>query len=137
MLFLNEPQFTCLHTVKLLYSHLPYHNDTIIKQTQEDFFRKICTSHFIVRVWKGYSRFVCERELETEQKLQYFDPKLMTSNVVSFLFSWCSTRGPGVHSAGCWLSLLVLISIFSGPQLIRASRGPLWPGVAFLTTSHL
>ena len=46
-------------------------------------------------------------------------------------------RSPGVHSAGCWLSLLHLISIFSGPQFIRASRGPLRPGVAFLTTSRL
>ena len=27
------------------------------------------TSHFIVRVRKGYSRFVCERELVTEHKL--------------------------------------------------------------------
>ena len=43
-------------------------------------------------------------------------------------------RIPGVHSAGCWLSLLNLISIFSGPQFIRASRGPLRQGVAFLTT---
>ena len=33
-----------------------------------------------------------------------------------FLVSWCSTRGLGVHSAGCWLSLLHLISIFSEPQ---------------------
>ena len=40
----------------------------------------------------------------------------MAVSVVSFLFSWCSTEGPGVQSAGCWLSLLHLISIFSGPQ---------------------
>ena len=42
-------------------------------------------------------------------------------------------RNPGVHSAGCWLSLLHLISIFSGPQLIRAQR-PLRSDVAFPTT---
>ena len=40
----------------------------------------------------------------------------MAVNVVSFSFSWCSTGSPGVHSAGCWLSLLHLISNFSGPQ---------------------
>ena len=40
----------------------------------------------------------------------------MAVNVVSFSFSWCSTGGPGVHSAGWWLSLLHLISNFSGPQ---------------------
>ena len=63
---------------------------------------------------KGYSRFACERELETEHNCN------MAVYVVSFSFSWCSTGGPGVHSAGCWLSLLHLISIFSGPQFIRA-----------------
>ena len=40
----------------------------------------------------------------------------MAVNVVSFSFSWCSTGGLGVHSAGCWLSLVHLISNFSGPQ---------------------
>ena len=40
----------------------------------------------------------------------------MAVNVVSFWFSRCSTGGPGVHSTGCWLSLLHLISNFSGPQ---------------------
>ena len=91
------------------------HTDAMI-MTQEDFFNKICTSHFIARVRKGYSRFACERELETEQKLKYFDPYSYGLKVVSFSFSWCSTGGPGVHSAGCWLSLLHLISNFSGPQ---------------------
>ena len=42
----------------------------------------------------------------------------------------------GVHSAGYWLSLLHLISIFSGPQLIRAPS-PFRPGVAFPTTTRL
>ena len=40
----------------------------------------------------------------------------MAVNVVSFSFSWCLTGGPGIHSAGCWLSLLHLIINFSGPQ---------------------
>ena len=48
-------------------------NYPIIK-TQEDFFNKIYLSLYFVRVRKGYSRFACERELETEQKLQYFAP---------------------------------------------------------------
>ena len=41
---------------------------------------------------------------------------LMAGNVVSFPISRCSTGGPWVHSAGWWLSLLHLISNFSGPQ---------------------
>ena len=101
------------------------HTDAINKQTQEDFFNKIFTSHFIARVRKGYSRFACERELETEQNWNILTPTLMAINVVSFSFSWCSTRGPGVHSAGCWLSLLHLISNFSGPQTPSGfSRAP-------------
>ena len=40
----------------------------------------------------------------------------------------------GVHSAGCWLSLLHLISIFSGPQLNRASS-PF--GLVWLSQPHL
>ena len=56
---------------------------------------------------------------------------------MSFLFSWCSTGGPEAHSAGWWLPLLHFISIFSGPQFNQGSRGPLRPGVALPTTSHL
>ena len=40
----------------------------------------------------------------------------MAVSVVSFSFSWCSTGGPEAHSAGWWLSLMHLISNFSGPQ---------------------
>ena len=120
----------------MLYCHLHHHYDTINKQTQEDIFINICTSHFIARVRKGYSRFECERELETEQKLQYFDPSLMAVSVVSFSFSWCSTGGPVAHSAGWWLSLLHLISIFSGPQLIRAAMAPsAWCGFTYHISS--
>ena len=43
-------------------------------------------------------------------------PKLMAINVMSFLFSRCSTGGPEAHSTGWWLPLLHLIRNFSGPQ---------------------
>ena len=101
-------------SILMLYCHL-HHNDTKI-MTQEDFFIKIYTSHFIAKVRKGCSRFACERELETEHNCNILTPTLMAGNFVSFLFFWCSTRGPGVHSAGWWLLLLYLISNFSGPQ---------------------
>ena len=51
-------------------------------------------------------------------------PTLMAVSVVSFLYSWCSTGGPEAHSAGWWLSLLHLISIFSEPQFNREARAP-------------
>ena len=50
----------------------------------------------------------------------------MAVDVVSFSFSRCSTRGPGAHSAGWWISLLHLISNFSSPQTPSGSpRAPL------------
>ena len=70
----------------MLYSHVPYHNDTIIKthagitdamiKTQEGFFIKIFTSHFICKGTKGNSKFSCERELETEHNRNILTPKL-------------------------------------------------------------
>ena len=45
----------------------------------------------------------------------------MAVNVVSFSFFRCSTGGPEAQlSVAWWLSLLYIISNFSGPQLIRA-----------------
>ena len=59
----------------------------------------------------------------------------MAVNVVFFSVSWCSTGGPAAQlSAGWWLSLLHLISIFSGPQLIRA---PSPFGLVWLSLPHL
>ena len=54
----------------------------------------------------------------------------------------CLSRSPGLlnrrfRSPLCWLSLLHLISNFSGPQLNQGIQRPLQPGVAFPTTSQL
>ena len=59
-------------------------------------------------------------------------PTLMAVNVVSFSFSWCSTGGHGVLSAGGWLSLLHLISNFSGPQTPSGFRRAPSAGCGFL-----
>ena len=80
---------------------------------QEDFFRKIFTSHFITRVWKGCSRFACERVLETEHKLHILTPLLWPSRCV----------------------FLVLLMLGSTPSGVF--RGPPRSGVAFPTTSGL
>ena len=94
----------------------------------------ICTSHFIVRFEKGYSGFYCERELETEHNCNVLTPHSYGRQRCIFLvLQSCSTRGPGAQfSAECWLSLPHLVSNFSGPQLIRGSKGPLHR--AFSTT---
>ena len=117
----------------LLYCHLQYHNDTINKQTPEDFFRKIFVPLTLLQGFeKGYSRFACERESETEHNSNISTPTLMAVSVVSFSFSRAAQ--PEAHSAECWLSLLHLISIFSGPQLIRAPRPQ---GLMWLSLPHL
>ena len=80
--------------------------------------------------------FACERDLETEQKLQYFDPHSYGRQRCVFLvLQGCSTRGPKAHSAGCWLSLLHPISNFSGPQTPSGAPSPF--GLVWLSLPHL
>ena len=78
------------------------------------------TSHFI-------ARFACERELETEQRLQHIDltsPSGHSRVSFSFSFFWCSTGGPGAQlSAECWLSLPQLVTNGS-PKLLGILRAP-------------
>ena len=64
----------------------------------------------------GYTRFACERELETEHQLQYFDPHSYGRQRCVFLVLQMLNWRPWAHSAGCWLSLLHLISNFSSSQ---------------------
>ena len=100
---------------------------------QEDFFNKIFTSHFIARVRKGLLKVCVWEGAGDRTELKYFDPNIWPSRCV-FLVLLMLNRSPGVHSAGCWLSLLHLISIFSGPQFIRA---PSPFGLVWLSLPHL
>ena len=81
------------------------------RKTQEDFFIKIFTSHFICKGTKGYSKFACERELETEHNWNILTPKLWPSALYLSCSPWLLNHGPGVRSAGCWLSLLHLVPL--------------------------
>ena len=123
---------TCISIIHVLSSTASqgHNNKDACKKTS----LKICTSHFIARDWKGCSRFACERELEIEYNCNILTPNLWPSSCVFLVLLMLNRRSRG-HSAGWWLSLRHLISIFSGPQLIRAQR-PLQPDVAFLTTSR-
>ena len=107
---------------------MPYHkNTTIIKQTHDDkdavindagrlLYKYIYLSLYCKGSKRVVQGFACERELETEEKLQYFDLHSLWPSRCVFLVLLMLNRSPGVHSAGCWLSLLHLISFFSGPQ---------------------
>ena len=92
-------------------------------KTSKGFFIKIYTSHFIcnVCIWQ---------DVGDRTELQYIDPHSYGRQRCVFLvLQGCSTGGPEAHSAGWWLSLLHLISKFSGPQLITAPRAPsVWRG---------
>ena len=57
------------------------------------------TSHFIERV-------VCERESETEQRLQHIDPHSSSYNSISFPFSWAAQLGVWEPSL-CWDMVLI------------------------------
>ena len=84
-----------LDQIFLLYTHLPYHNDTIIKQTQgqrrkkkgrmnkdagrkthEDFFRNSLPLTLLQGFERVVQGFACVRVLETEHKLHILTPLL-------------------------------------------------------------
>ena len=101
----------------LLYCHLQHHNDTINKQTREDFFNKYLYLSLYCKGSKTVTQGLRVRgSWRPNRNFNILTSTLMAVNVVSFPFSWCSTGGPEAHSAGWWLSLVHLISIFSGPQ---------------------
>ena len=121
----------------MLYCHLQHHNDTINKQTQEDYFIKTCTSHFIARVRKGYSRFACESELKTEQKLQYFDFHSYGWQRCVFLVLLMLNRRPG-GPALYWMMAFFTASyqqLLWSPNSIGVPEGPL--GRVWLSLPHL
>ena len=97
---------------------------------------KICTSHFIVRVRKGYSRFYSERELETGQNCNILTPTLMAVSVVSFSFS---RAAPPEAQRPTLLGDGFLYSIFSAtsldPNSIGGPKGPF--ALAWLFLPHL
>ena len=104
---------------------------------QEDFFNNILPLTLLQGFEKGYSKFACERELETEQKLQYFDPKLMAGNVASFSFFDAQPEALGSTLQGAGFLYCILSASSLDPKLHRGSQGPLRLGVAFPTTSRL
>ena len=64
-----------------------------------------------VRFERVVQRFSCERELETEQNWNILTLKLWPSALCLSRSPGLLNRSPGVHSAGCWLSLLHLVPL--------------------------
>ena len=131
--------YTYISTYTHAYPCRMDHNDTII--TSEDFFRKICTCHFIVRVRKGYSRFYGERELETEQNCYILTPALMAVSVVSFSFSRAAqpeAQGPSSQVDDgflyCILSPTGLQNSIGGPE---SPFGRVWLSLPHLVSNYV
>ena len=106
--------FVCMCVVYSYADSCRIHIDAMNKDERK-FFKKIYLSLYL----KGC---VCERELETEQRLQYIDPHSYGPSAL------CLSRSPGLPnrrpggSAFCWLSLPHFFSDFSDLQLNRVSR---------------
>ena len=77
-------------------------------KTQEDFFNKIFTSHFICKGSKRVTQGLRVRESwRPNINCNILTAKLMAVNIVSFSFSWCSTGGLGPR---CWVMALFTAS---------------------------
>ena len=121
----------------LIYMFMQHHNDTIIKTDAGRLLYKNYNLSFYCNGSKGLCGVLLWEGAGDRTETVTFWPKTYGRQRCVFLvLQGCSTGGLRVHSARCWLSLLHLISIFSGPQLMRAKR-PLRPDVAFPTTSRL
>ena len=95
----------------------------------------MCTSHFITRVRKGYSRFAWERELETEHKLQYFDPHSYGRQRCVFLILLMLNRRP--WGPLCWVLAFFTASyqhFLWSPNSIGVPEGPF--GQVWLSLPH-
>ena len=113
------------------------HTDAIIR-THEGRCKKTSLTIFLpltlfVRFRKGCVGFTVRGSWRPNINCNILTPLLWPSRCVFLVLQCCSTGGLG-PTAGCWLSLLHLISIFSGPQLIRAP-GPF--GLMWLSLPHL
>ena len=128
----------------MLYAHLQHHNDTIIKtqwqrQTQEDFFDKIFTSHFIGRVRKGLLKVCMWEGVEDRTETVIFWPhcydrqrcvllvlRMLGSTLLRAGFLYCilsassldpNSSGPQAPSAWCGFPYHI-----SSPTLLPLAR---------------
>ena len=129
--------FTVLLKGLLLYRHLQHHNDTIIKtQTQEDFFRKVYTSRFICKGSKGLCGFLLWEGAGDRTESAIFRPPHLWPSALCLS---CSPDAQPVAHRPTLLGDGFLYCILSASSLDPNSSGPqwpLWPDVAFLTTSR-
>ena len=117
-----------------IYIHMQHHNDTQIN-TSKDFFRKICTSHFIVRVWKGLLRVLLWEGVGGRTELQYIEPHSYGRQRCVFLILLMLNWRPGC-SAFCWV--LVFSTTSCHKRVSKSTGGPEGPfGRVWLSLPHI
>ena len=120
----------------MLYSHIIHihmhaeHNLLNTIKTSEHSSLKKYTSHFIERV-------MCERELETEQRLQHIDPHSYGHKIVSFPFSSAAKpRAWEPSFSGTWSSSQHLLSN-SQSEVMSAPSARCWFSRLHLFSNYL
>ena len=112
---------------------MQHHNDTIIK-THKDFFNIILFLTLLQGFKKGYSRFECERELETKHNWNILTPNLWPSTL-------CLSCSPDAQPEAQRPTLLgdgFLYCILSVSSPDLNSSGPQGPfGLMWLSLPHL
>ena len=113
---MNNYTYTCRmqNHNNYTYTYRQNQNDDTIK-TQ--FFRKIPLLTLFERVRKGYKRFYCGRELETEQNCNILTPTLMAITAFLFYSSWAAQLGLLCQSLWDMFSFPHLLSNWSDLQL--------------------
>ena len=126
----SHSRFTSTYMHICMYNNSKRHNDKDARRkTQEDFFTNI---FYLSLYCKGSKRLfkVCMWEGAGDRtEITYFDLHSLGPSNCVILVLLMLNRGCGVHSGGCWLSLLHLNSIFYGPQ--TPSRFPRAPSVGW------
>ena len=105
--------------IVVLYSHLPYHNDSIIKThaerrkrktqeetTQDKDARRLLYNYIYLSLYckgsKGLFKVYIWEGAGDWTLTSYFDPTVMTVTLCLSCSLRCSTRGLGVHSIGAF-----------------------------------
>ena len=121
-------------SVEMLYSHMQYHNDTIIK-TQEDFFINICTSHFIVRVRKGLLKVCVWEGAGDRTETAIFWPHSYGRQRCVFLVLLMLNRRP--WGPLCWVMAFFTASYQQLLWTPTQSGAPSLFGLVWLSLPHL
>ena len=80
---------------RIIHIHLHTKSQRRHKNDDDTVLLEKYTSHFIERARKGYSRFYCERGLETEQNCNILTPTLLAITVFLSRSPGLLNRGPG------------------------------------------